>query len=154
VRGGFSTSSKAVAFAAIRPGPTGRTASVVAFCCASDVTGIIFDSDAVADFPSSCRLTSASGNIVAALSFGGNFAGRPAAVFIASFFASASGTVGAGLSRIDGFATRPVPSFIASFFCKILSLNSSTRFVFCGPPVKFKPAFPFAMLFFSSSGAT
>lgn len=48
----------------------------------------------------------------------------------------------------------PLPVFMISFFCRILSLNSSTLFVFCGPPVTLNAALPMVMLSFKVSGAT
>lgn len=59
--------------------------------------------------------------------------------------ASASGTGSDGFVafRDSGrLPSDPPPVFIASFFWRILSLNSSTRLLGCGPPVVFKAAFP------------
>lgn len=57
--------------------------------------------------------------------------------------ASGTGSDGFGELRDSGrLPSVPVPVFIASFFCKILSLNSSTRLLGCGPPVALKAAFP------------
>jgi hypothetical protein len=138
-----------------RKGSTERTSSTGVAGCTSGLLGVVLESDLVpGDFTSSCRFANASGTIGAGRSLVASLVETTGAAFIASFFASASGIIGAGLSRMDGVAIRPVPSFIASFFCKMLSLNSSTRFVFCGPPVRLSPAFPRVTFAFSSSGAT
>lgn len=71
-------------------------------------------------------------------------------------FIMASGTACVGASPCSSVFRRTEPpfSFIASFCLRILSLNSSTLCVFFGPPVLFRAALPWRMLFLSSSGAT
>ena len=73
-------------------------------------------------------------------------------------FAIASGTASTGFCASFSKTTlrliEPPPAFIAAFWVTRLSLNSSTRSVFLGPPVTFRADFPRRMLFFSSSGAT
>lgn len=48
----------------------------------------------------------------------------------------------------------PALAFMASFCLSMLSLKSSRRSVFLGPPVTVRPALPRRILFFNSSGAT
>lgn len=130
---------------------------LVVVCCFSDTVGIILTRNGLnsASPPGLAMLTLSTSSWVLALVLA-----DPLSDFVSpSLLEIASGGGESRSCRTEmplGFLKIPggAPVFMASFCLKMLSLNSSLRSIFCGPPVAARPAFPLRIFSLSSSVAT